>query len=163
MTDIQKLKALAQKQINPANWFKPGEKVEGLESEDLEFIAAANPALVLELISQIEGLHAQHGRDSGELRKICSARDSARRQRDQLKAENTDLHATLQAAKGEIERLKGESEALRNDAERYLFLRDGDDELVAAVAIGKDSITFLGGIHADQAVDAAMSKEASHD
>lgn len=49
------------------------------------------PDVVLTLLAEIEGLHAQHGRDSGELRKLCSARDYARRQRDQLKSENAKL------------------------------------------------------------------------
>lgn len=51
-----------------------------------EFIAAANPAAVLALIAEVEGLHAQHGRDSAELRSLCQARDDARKERDQIKA-----------------------------------------------------------------------------
>ncbi|RYG58139.1 MAG: hypothetical protein EON56_00580 [Alphaproteobacteria bacterium] len=50
MGDYSKLRALAQKQANPANWFQPGEVVAGIEPEDLEYIAAANPAAVLELL-----------------------------------------------------------------------------------------------------------------
>lgn len=45
------------------------------------------------LKAEIDGLHAQHDRDSGELRKLCAARDSARRQRDQLKVENDALRS----------------------------------------------------------------------
>lgn len=77
------------------------------------------PDVVLALLAEIEGLHAQHGRDSGELRKICSARDSARRQRDQLKAEN---------------------EALRKDAERYdwAICRVQCAEALSAVVICHD-------------------------
>ena len=59
MTDKVKLKALAQKQVNPASWFQRGEVVEGVEPEDLEYIAAANPAVVLELLAEVEGLRAQ--------------------------------------------------------------------------------------------------------
>ncbi|KAA8555178.1 hypothetical protein [Pseudomonas marginalis] len=44
-----------------------------------------------EALVEVDKLRAQHGRDSGELRKVCAARDSARRQRDQLKAENKAL------------------------------------------------------------------------
>lgn len=51
MADYSKLKALAQRQANPANWFQPGEVVAGIEPEDLEYIAAANPAVVLELLA----------------------------------------------------------------------------------------------------------------
>ena len=50
MADYSKLRALAQRQANPANWFQPGEVVAGIEPEDLEYIAAANPAVVLELL-----------------------------------------------------------------------------------------------------------------
>ena len=75
-----------------------------------EFIAAANPAAVLALIAEVEGLHAQHGRDSAELRSLCQARDDARKERDQLKAK---------------------IEALRKDAERYRWLRSGSDYEVA--------------------------------
>lgn len=56
------------------------------------FLGAMTPATVLALLAEIDGLHAQHGRDSGELRKLCASRDSARRERDQLKAENEALH-----------------------------------------------------------------------
>jgi hypothetical protein len=59
MGDYSKLRALAQKQANPGNWFQPGEVVAGTEPEDLEYIAAANPAVVLELLAEVEGLQAQ--------------------------------------------------------------------------------------------------------
>ncbi|UZJ58226.1 hypothetical protein OKW98_16620 [Pseudomonas sp. KU26590] len=59
MGDYSKLKALAQGQVNPANWFQPGEVVAGIELEDLEYIAAANPAVVLGLITEVEALRAQ--------------------------------------------------------------------------------------------------------
>jgi hypothetical protein len=59
MGDYLKLKALAQKQVNPANWFQPGEVVAGIEPEDLEYIAGANPAVVRELLAEVEGLQAQ--------------------------------------------------------------------------------------------------------
>ncbi|MEZ6725935.1 ead/Ea22-like family protein [Pseudomonas aeruginosa] len=67
-----------------------------------EWIAAANPKTILALLDEIDGLLAQHGRDSSELRALCQARDDARKERDRLKAEN---------------------EALRKDAERYRWLR----------------------------------------
>jgi hypothetical protein len=46
-----------------------------------------------------------------------------------LRADNTDLHATLQAAKGEIERLKGECEALRATSDLKALLPDLGDAL----------------------------------
>ena len=54
------------------------------------------------MIAEVEGMRAQHGRDSAELRSLCQARDDTRKERDQLKAE---------------------VEALRKDAERYRWLR----------------------------------------
>ena len=45
------------------------------------------PDVVLGLISEVEGLRAQHGRDSAELRSLCRARDDARKDRDSLKVE----------------------------------------------------------------------------
>ena len=56
------------------------------------FIAAANPAAVLALIAEVEGLRARHGRDSAELRSLCQARDDARKERVQLKAKVEALH-----------------------------------------------------------------------
>lgn len=167
MTDVHKLKALAEAaQAERHANIENAKRGMGFPStvHATALNVAANPAAVLELISQIEGLHAQHGRDSGELRKICSARDSARRQRDQLKAENTDLHATLQAAKGEVERLKAENEALRKDAERYSFIRDNWFYMNQCSKTLSPVPHIAKGVYADSfksAVDAAMTKDAS--
>lgn len=115
---------------------------------DAQFIAAANPATVLTLLAEIEGLHAQHARDSGELRKLCSARDSARRQRDQLKAEN---------------------EALRKDAERYRWVRDSayGAETIDGLRIMFEAPMPEGAVATsaeklDMAVDADMKQEVGH-
>lgn len=118
-------------------WHTP----DGKGAQNAEFVAAASPATVLTLLAEIDGLHDQHGRDSGELRKICNARDSARRERDQLKAEN---------------------EALRKDAERYRFVRNpiGTSSPLAIWNEGKMPL-FSG--TADAVVDEFMAKEASHD
>lgn len=82
------------------------------------YIAASNPSAVLALIAEVEGLHAQHGRDSAELRSLCQARDDARKERDQLKAANEQL-----------------TEAIGNQTARR-FVGDDDqrkiDDLVAA-------------------------------
>lgn len=82
-------------------------EIESSEGESIsdaweDFESSANPAAVLALIAEVEGLRAQHGRDSAELRSLCQARDDSRKERDQLKAE---------------------VEALRKDAERYRWLR----------------------------------------
>lgn len=50
------------------------------------------PDVVLGLIYEVEGLRAQHGRDSAELRSLCQARDDARKERGQLKAKVEALH-----------------------------------------------------------------------
>lgn len=94
-----------------------------------KFEALATPVAVLALIAEVEGLRAQHGRDSAELRSLCQARDDARKDRDQLKAENEtlrigmkgdyDLDAWLDWAKekwllkAEVERLTADNTSLR--------------------------------------------------
>ena len=103
------------------------------------------PDVVLGLIYEVEGLRAQHGRDSAELRSLCQARDDARKERDQLKAE---------------------VESLRKDAERYRFLRQDISNNVQDFCIVKkrwsatfpDRILELDG--ADAEIDAAMGKGA---
>ena len=74
--------------------------IESCPEDQSKFICEAKRA-VLELIAEVEGLRAQHGRDSAELRSLCQARDYARKERDQLKADN---------------------EALRRDSERLDWL-----------------------------------------
>lgn len=75
----------------------------GKDKADAEFIAAANPAAVLELIAEVEGLRAKHGRDSAELRRLCQARDDARKERDQLKAEIEALRNLARELRGSAE------------------------------------------------------------
>jgi hypothetical protein len=79
-----------------------------------DLVLAANPETILALIAENEGLRAQHARDSGELRKLCAARDSARRERDQLRAEVAGLRTGYQAYEQVNAELKAENEALRN-------------------------------------------------
>lgn len=110
-----------------------------------EFDALASPEAVLAMIGEVEGFRAQHGRDSAELRSLCQARDDARKERDQLKADN---------------------EELRKDAERYRFLRQDISNNVQDFCIVKKrwSATFPGRIleldGADAEIDAAMTKGA---
>lgn len=153
--DKDQLKALAEAAIRSCedsgqrwpqddDWFAPDD-----DGEELEFVKAANPATILALLDEIDGLNAQHGRDSAELRRLCSMRDLARKQRDQLKAEN---------------------EALRKDAERYRWLRDPDNQcaveddsdyymppMVCGYVEHEDILTHEA---LDTAIDAAMAKEA---
>lgn len=87
-------------------------------------------------------------------------------ERQQLKTENTDLHATLQAAKGEIERLKGESEALRKAFREISGQVDGNIRCtVRDVVNGLPDVQDIYGYcdTIDEIIDAAMSEEASHD
>ncbi len=87
------------------DWMAQGEQI-----ANAEFMAAANPSVVLALLAEIDrledalhgassevhGLHVQHGRNSSELRRTCQARDDARKERDQLKAENEALRKDLE-------------------------------------------------------------------
>lgn len=81
-------------------------------------------------------------------------------ERDQLKAENTDLHATLKAAKGEIERLKGECEALRKDADRLDRLDEECEAYGTDIHEGNRWVVDVPFATVRDAIDAAMSKEA---
>ena len=78
------------------------------QPENTKFIAAANPDSVLALIAEVEGLRAQHGRDSAELRSLCQARDDARKERDQLKAEVERLTADNTSLRGSCAKLGAE-------------------------------------------------------
>lgn len=89
---------------------------------------------------EVEGLRAQHGRDSAELRSLSQARDDARKERDQLKAE---------------------IESLRKDAERFRHLmfnhvdwaRNGKDDDLVVLEFGPYPSHKL-----RDSIDAAMSK-----
>lgn len=83
-------------------------EIESSEGESIsdaweDFESAANPAAVLALIAEVEGLRAQHGRDSAELRSLCQARDDARKERDQLKAEIEALRNLARELRGSAE------------------------------------------------------------
>ena len=66
------------------------------------------PDVVLGLIYEVEGLRAQHVRDSAELRRLCQARDDARKERDQLKAEVDRLTADNTSLRGSCAKLGAE-------------------------------------------------------
>lgn len=66
------------------------------------------PDVVLGLIYEVEGLRAQHSRDSAELRNLCQARDDARKERDQLKAEVERLTADNTSLRGSCAKLGAE-------------------------------------------------------
>lgn len=69
------------------------------------FYSRATPGVVLALIAELEGLRARHGRDSDELRSLSQARDDARKERDQLKAEVERLTADNASLRGSCAKL----------------------------------------------------------
>ncbi|MFP7813417.1 hypothetical protein [Pseudomonas aeruginosa] len=98
MTDHAELRRLAEEVI----------RIERSEDEPISsawelFDSAANPKTILAMLDEIDGLLAQHGRDSSELRALCQARDDARKERDRLKAENDALRGALQAVEAEVD------------------------------------------------------------
>lgn len=60
------------------------------------------------LKTEVEGLRAQHCRDSAELRSLCRARDDARKERDQLKAEVDRLTADNASLRGSCAKMGAE-------------------------------------------------------
>ncbi|MEC4022166.1 hypothetical protein VSO52_05115 [Pseudomonas fulva] len=151
--DKAKLKALAEvcSEHGKASWLRPGVLQVLLKTgpADAEFIAAASPATVLALLEAIEGVTAQHGRDSAELRRLCQARDDARKERGQLKAENEDYKSGQDRYEQIIEDLKAEIEALRKALGDLLSLYEDDEGC-------RNLPEYIAG-------RAAMAKEASHD
>lgn len=77
-------------------------------------------------------------------------------ERDQLKAELAGLKTGYEAYERVNAELRAECEGLRKDAERYRWLKVDD--------VDRDHLyTSTLGVEMDAAIDAAMSKEASHD
>ncbi len=98
MTDHAELRRLAEDVI----------RIERSEDEPISsawelFDSAANPKTILAMLDEIDGLLAQYGRDSSELRALCQARDDARKERDRLKAENEALRGALHAVQAEVD------------------------------------------------------------
>ncbi|MCV6582163.1 hypothetical protein PZS84_30010 [Pseudomonas aeruginosa] len=86
MTDHAELRRLAER----------ADALYGMPSLEHEyaiskFRVASTPKTILAMLDEIDGLLAQHGRDSSELRALCQARDDARKERDRLKVENEAL------------------------------------------------------------------------
>lgn len=133
-------------------------EIESSEGESIsdaweDFESAANPAAVLTLISEVEGLRAQHGRDSAELRSLCQARDDARKERDQLKAEVERLKnrlevdprhdydgistrdATVKVLDEQVDQLKAENERLHESDQEATELCDTLSVLLGEIAV----------------------------
>ncbi|WP_282372288.1 hypothetical protein [Pseudomonas sp. PS02290] len=115
-TDIQNLEKLAKDAGPNDPWYKPGDLryaddktggIHGLDHHADDFIAAANPAAVLELIAENDVLSAQVKTLQSEANSYQSGYDSGRRmgvktalaERDQLKAEVEALRATVDLQK----------------------------------------------------------------
>jgi hypothetical protein len=103
MTDIQKLKALAEA-ATPGQWqteqaypiVQPAYPARGaicsaLIWPDASFIAAANPAAVLELIAELDRVRESHQQVCENYNKVSYASEERGKQIDQLKAENERL------------------------------------------------------------------------
>lgn len=141
--------------------------VESCPLDEAKFICIAK-AGILSLLTEIDGLKAQHGRDSSELRRLCQARSEASRERDQLKAQVESLRAKAQdAISGQMhlinerDLLRLEVEELRMDAERYRWLRSSENQTIFTLdARIDDYIECLPSI-VEQDLDAAVDSEMS--
>lgn len=115
------------------------------QPENTKFIAAANPATVLELIDENKAM--------------------AEFKEHMIQLRETHGFESWSAALVEVDRLKAENEALRKDAERYRWLRDSSESIhqfylstpiwFTGVKFSKENV--------DSTIDAAMSKETDHD
>jgi len=109
--DKQKLQAAALA-------ISEGNALEGPEADEamIAFEDLATPSAVLALLAESDGLLAQHHRDSAELRRLCQARDDARKERDQLKVENKLRVRQLEVATAEVARLLRQVEPITGAA-----------------------------------------------
>jgi hypothetical protein len=170
MTDLQKLKALAEAApVGP--WYPPDEgshsgmvfdcdlgsllSYESIDTERdacVKYVAATNPAAVLELIAEIERLTADNRSKNGSLAsygKQISALQRAVKNRDKV----------LAKVSAERDQLKADNEALRKDAERYRFVRNPIARGSSLAIWHEGRMPMFSGI-ADVAIDSDMSKEA---
>ncbi len=170
--DKAKLKALAEDAIGK----EPGSPSQFLAWQNMSKMA--NPHAVLELIAQIERQEIQFKEWQASHHAIyCGVAE----ERDQLKAENEALRGLYQMHKQTETRemrelkaelaglktgyeayervnaeLRAECEALRKDAGRYRWLRVDDvEQYEISTRCSEEKM--------DAAIDAALSKEHSHD
>jgi hypothetical protein len=115
MTDIQKLKALAEAACPRDDWYEQGDlryaddktgETHGFNHHDAAFVKRASPAAVLELIAEIERLSSRplQGELNAAMDLIATYRRvnrELRSERDQLKAENEALRAEAAKWKNE--------------------------------------------------------------
>lgn len=233
--DKAKLKALAEA-ATPAPWKSCGTWVSGgikanqfsvadCPRGDEQFIAAANPATVLELLAENALLHesdeeatqlcdalsvllgevavAVRGPEERKSRHgfhdIPSRVKTVVSERDQLKAENArsterEIHqlAEIEGLRKDLEshkrmllaaacdvgaigqalgadedddgsEIEGLAQEVRKDAERYRWLRSRDVDTISKGGVLTPQNLVINEETLDEAVDAAMSKEAGHD
>ena len=122
---------------------------------DARYIAAANPAAVLELIAEIERLKASNI-DQGKRIQWLGEYNTQRHV--ELSSENVQVVRQRLDAEKERDQLKAENEALRETAERMEKATAFVQQL--SNAAGKQPSVATGYLHD---ILAMMSKEASHD
>lgn len=156
MTDIRKLKGLAEAAdqsewgvvipaspaSNPAGaaiLIGPRrvdtDRMAAFNAADARFIAAANPAALLELIAELESTNAR-------LHEVAVACATAEQERDQLKADGADVWGLAQIRADTIDKLKAENEALRK------IISDSATSCGAAVSV-ECSLDFMAHLPAE--------------
>lgn len=144
----QEIKALAMA-CDPVRCADEAEEARRLA----EFYSELTPEVVLALLTENDQL------DRLVLaNKVIS--DSFRGERDQLKDENDTLKATAMGIRDAWREDQVELGVLRKDAERWRFVRNAVPNRSSFAVWHEGSLPFLGS-KADEAVDAAMAKEAS--
>jgi hypothetical protein len=137
-----------------ADWMVQGEQI-----ANAEFMASANPSVVLALLAEIE-------RHEAWRTAFLAERDAQMRQRDQLRAENEDYRSGQVRYEQIIDDLKAENEALRKALGKISVQVDGNIRCaVRDVVNGLPDVQDIYGYcdNIDEIIEAAMAKEADHD
>lgn len=176
MADYSELKRLAKAatpgpwstEANELYWLEDGYTKHLMETFDgsdicheaehpanLKFIAAANPAVVLALITENEKLAEDYDK---AWRHDLNGKNNV----EAMVGELAGAQAMLETAYSERDQLKAEVEALRRDAERYRWITDGSrGDWCWSNVLSEEHRELSDSL--DGAVDAAMSKESGHD
>ncbi|MCF5224651.1 hypothetical protein [Pseudomonas syringae] len=171
--DIEKLEALA-KAASQGNWNQDGFDVQNDDIEDYrvsrcklladaKFIAAANPAAVLELIadSKKQAQQFKEWQASHHANYVAAADE-----RDDLRAKLAGLKTGYEAYERVNAELRAECEALRKSLCDVMTEVDGNiRETVRDCVNGRDEVQDIYGYcdSIEAIVGAALSKEQSHD
>ncbi|WP_052750467.1 ead/Ea22-like family protein [Pseudomonas putida] len=140
-----------------ADWMVQGEQI-----ANAEFMAAANPSVVLALLAEIERLESAKGDPVGSFDKHMEYMQENIR----LKAENEDYRSGQDRYEQIIDDLKAESEALRKALGKISVQVDGNIRCaVRDVVNGLPDVQDIYGYcdNIDEIIEAAMAKEVSHD